>query len=221
MISFTPLAGAANSTSCGALAYLLQVDDVRILLDCGAPEWNLEAHAENAEPPWEAYCQALETCVIGIRVNVKERAHDDVCSHAQSVDLVLLSHGDLAHSGLYAYAYSRWNLRAPAYCTYPVQAIGRLATVEDILSLRAEEPFPEDSKDESGGTEELAENAAAALTIWKVHGKRVASVKDAQEAFDTLNTLRYSQPTHLQGAHPQTRLATSLTFFSPQANARD
>ena len=39
MITFTPLSGAARSSRTVPLAYLLQVDDVRILLDCGAPDW--------------------------------------------------------------------------------------------------------------------------------------------------------------------------------------
>ena len=58
MIIFTPLSGAACSTSTTPLCYLLQVDDVKILLDCGSPDWC----PENADPeayPWEEYCSAL------------------------------------------------------------------------------------------------------------------------------------------------------------------
>ena len=39
MITFTPLSGSANAQNTSPLAYLLQVDDVRILLDCGSPDW--------------------------------------------------------------------------------------------------------------------------------------------------------------------------------------
>ena len=65
MITFTPLAGGAQSSQTTPLCYLLQVDDVRILLDCGSPDWNLESFVKNgeediAEQPWEQYAQALE-----------------------------------------------------------------------------------------------------------------------------------------------------------------
>ena len=43
-----------------------------------------------------------------------------------------MSHGDLQHTGLYAYAYSRWGLTAPAYTTLPVQAMARIAATEDV-----------------------------------------------------------------------------------------
>lgn len=66
MITFTPLSGAARSSSTTPLAYLLQIDDVRILLDCGSPDWVPEpAHEmkiEGSEEPvyhWETYCKAL------------------------------------------------------------------------------------------------------------------------------------------------------------------
>ena len=39
MITFSPLAGPARDERIQPLAYLLVVDDVRILLDCGAPDW--------------------------------------------------------------------------------------------------------------------------------------------------------------------------------------
>ncbi|KAJ6598875.1 beta-lactamase-like protein [Mycena vulgaris] len=115
MITFTPLSGAAHSSRTAPLAYLLQVDDVRILLDCGSPDWSPEDPALDLEEHWEEY----------------------LC--APTVDLVLLSHGDLAHCGLYAYAYSRWNLKAPTYTSLPVQAMGRIATTEDIEGIRDEE----------------------------------------------------------------------------------
>jgi cleavage and polyadenylation specificity factor subunit 2 len=72
MITFTPVAGAANSTSTTPLAYLLQVDDVRILLDCGSPDWVQEPSPFNTNtdsmdtddgqtpPPWQEYCDNLK-----------------------------------------------------------------------------------------------------------------------------------------------------------------
>ena len=33
----------------------------------------------------------------------------------------------------------------------------------------------------------------------KTNGKYVANLQEVHDAFDSVNTLRYSQPTHLQG----------------------
>ncbi|KAJ6628813.1 beta-lactamase-like protein [Mycena sp. CBHHK59/15] len=187
MITFTPLSGAAHSSRTTPLAYLLQVDDIRILLDCGSPDWSPEDPTLDQEEPsfhWEEYCQALREC-------------------APTVDLVLLSHGDLAHSGLYAYAYSRWNLKAPTYTSLPVQAMGRIATTEDIEGIREEE-------DVGDGDEKPTQDGDAIMDSGdgspspprnrdKLKGKYVATLNEVQDAFDSVNTLRYSQPTRLQG----------------------
>ncbi len=70
------------------------------------------------------------------------------CRCAPSIDLVLLSHGDLAHTGLYPYAYTHWGLRAPAYTTLPVQAMARIAATEDIEGVREEEDVGDGSPSE-------------------------------------------------------------------------
>lgn len=129
--------------------------------------------------------------------------------HAPTIDLVLLSHGDLAHSGLYAYANARWGLKAPTYTTLPVQAMGRIATTEDVDGLRDQEDVGEaveikengDEGDEidadgSENEEQKAEKKAVKT------GKYVATLAEVHDAFDSVNTLRYSQPTHLQGLPP-------------------
>ncbi|KAJ7904700.1 beta-lactamase-like protein [Mycena olivaceomarginata] len=160
--------------------------DVRILLDCGSPDWSPENPAlkSDAEEPtfhWEEYCQSLREI-------------------ASTVDLVLLSHGDLAHCGLYAYAYSRWNLKAPTYTSLPVQAMGRIATTEDIEGIRDEEDVGDE--DESLVQEsDVVEDGTPSPPVNrdKLKGKYVATLNEVQEAFDSVNTLRYSQPTRLQG----------------------
>ncbi len=64
MITFTPLSGAAGTVRTVPLAYLLQVDDVRILLDCGSPDWCPEPSEEGEDgPAWTKYCDALKECV--------------------------------------------------------------------------------------------------------------------------------------------------------------
>jgi len=66
MITFTPLSGAARESRTIPLCYLLQIDDVRILIDCGSPDWAPEPSPFTLEqikdetPPWTEYCQLLE-----------------------------------------------------------------------------------------------------------------------------------------------------------------
>ncbi|KAK0191164.1 beta-lactamase-like protein [Armillaria mellea] len=170
------------------LAYLLQVDDVRILLDCGSPDWVPEPSTsatkeEDIEYSWEPYCKALREC-------------------APTVDLVLLSHGDLAHSGLYPYAYSRWDLKAPAYTTLPVQAMGRIAATEDVDGLRDEQDIGDEGQSPSNDEEDMdtvQELKTPPPEDIKQNGKYISTSREVHDAFDSVNTLRYSQPTHLQG----------------------
>lgn len=126
------------------------------------------------------------------------------------MDLVLLSHGDLAHSGLYAYAYSRWELKAPTYTSLPVQAMARMAALEDVEGVRDEEdvdPQPEEYSNEEGT--EMAEDTENATPKPSLQGKYVATTIEVHEAFDSINTLRYSQPCHLQGEHSRPAIISS------------
>lgn len=119
------------------------------------------------------------------------------CSHAPSIDLVLLSHGDLAHTGLYAYAYSHWGLTATTYTTLPVQAMARIATLEEVTDLRSEEdvdPKPDTpNKDvDEMDTTSIVENRKPLRPL-------IPTLEEVNEAFQSIITLRYSQPTHLAG----------------------
>lgn len=65
MITFTPLSGGAQSSQTTPLCYLLQVDDVRILLDCGSLDRNPESYvakadADAGEEAWDQYTRSLE-----------------------------------------------------------------------------------------------------------------------------------------------------------------
>ncbi|KIM46373.1 hypothetical protein M413DRAFT_17042 [Hebeloma cylindrosporum] len=192
MITFTPLSGSSRSSTTTPLSYLLQIDDVRILIDCGSPDWSPEpspfdkSATENEDQP-PAYAEYTET----------------LQKLAPTIDLVLLSHGDLAHSGLYPWAYSRWGLKAPAYSTLPVQAMGRIAVTEDVEGHRDEEEFgeapTEPQPNDTVDGEQPREPSGSPPPVRDIHGKCIATVIEVQDAFDSLNTLRYSQPTHLQG----------------------
>ena len=124
--------------------------------------------------------------------------------YAPTVDLVLLSHGDLAHCGLYSYAHARWGLKAPTYTTLPVQAMGRIATTEDIEGIRDEEDVGDDverTQDGEGDAMDSEGSLGQEHKPSKGNGKYVSTLQEVHEAFDSVNTLRYSQPTHLQGPH--------------------
>ena len=131
---------------------------------------------------------------------------------APSVDLVLLSHGDLPHSGLYPYAYSRWGLKAPAYSTLPVQAMARIAATEETDGICDEEdvnsteekaaPSNEGDvhmRDPSHSTQDnqMEEDSLPQLHVPK--RKYVATPQEVHDSFDAVNTLRFSQPAHLSG----------------------
>ncbi|KAJ3518061.1 hypothetical protein NLJ89_g102 [Agrocybe chaxingu] len=138
MITFTPLSGAARASKTTPLCYLLQIDDVRILIDCGSPDWNPEpspfepSEETQEQAPWIEYCEAIQKV-------------------APTIDLVLLSHGDLAHCGLYPWAHARWGLKAPAYTTLPVQAMGRIAVTEDVEGVRDEEDIGDEPTEKPEG----------------------------------------------------------------------
>jgi cleavage and polyadenylation specificity factor subunit 2 len=148
-----------------------------------------------------ALCRRLTFGVLTIRHRI-----------APSVDLVLLSHGDLPHSGLYPYAYSRWGLKAPAYSTLPVQAMARIAATEETDGIRDEEDVggaeeqaaPSDEgdahmRDPSHSTQDnqMEEDSLPQPHVPKL--KYVATPQEVHDSFDAINTLRYSQPAHLSG----------------------
>lgn len=95
VITFTPLYGVQSSDPC--CAYLLEIDEVCILLDCG---WTDQYDVELLKP--------LQR-VVG------------------RVDLVLISHLDMAHMGALPYAMGKLGLNAPVYGTLPVHRMGQIA----------------------------------------------------------------------------------------------
>jgi cleavage and polyadenylation specificity factor subunit 2 len=63
MISFTPLAAGARSEYTQPLAYILEIDDVKVLLDCGSPDWHPEdglKPGEDVATIWDEYCSQLQ-----------------------------------------------------------------------------------------------------------------------------------------------------------------
>ncbi|KAI9345550.1 beta-lactamase-like protein [Obelidium mucronatum] len=95
LIRFTALSGARDGST-ASMCHVLQVDNCRILLDCGGPE--------RLDP-------------------VDFRALGGMAKH---IDAVLLSHADAQHLGAYAYAHARLGLTCPCYATGPVAELGKL-----------------------------------------------------------------------------------------------
>ncbi|DBA01353.1 TPA: hypothetical protein N0F65_001592 [Lagenidium giganteum] len=94
VITFTPLYGVHSTSPC--CAYLLEIDEVCILLDCG---WTDEYDLEILKP----------------LARVVDR-----------IDLVLISHPDFAHLGALPYAIGKLGLKAPMYGTLPVHRMGQI-----------------------------------------------------------------------------------------------
>ncbi|KAJ2003749.1 hypothetical protein H4R26_002904 [Coemansia thaxteri] len=107
-LQFTAISGADDED---AVCYILEIDEAKILLDCGS---------------YENY--SAETLAQLQRV-------------ARQVDAVLLSHPDVAHIGAYPLAHSRYGMTCPAYATQAVHMMGRLCMLEVVRSLRAREEF--------------------------------------------------------------------------------
>jgi cleavage and polyadenylation specificity factor subunit 2 len=143
-IQFTPLSGSQDE---GPLCYLLEIDDIRILLDCG---WDVEFNPDRLH-------------------NLKRYQIESNVRIARDIDVVLLSHADLAHIGAYPYASAKLGLSAPVYCTLPVQNMGRVCLLDSLASKCNEEKFD------------------------------LFSYTDVNGAFDRINSLRFSQITALSG----------------------
>jgi len=109
ILRFTPLYGVKTEDL--AVCYLLEVDDFRILLDCG---WN------------DRFEEALLEPLRRI---------------APRVDAVLISQPDLFHLGALPYAVSKLGLRAPTYATLPVWRMGQLFMYDAHQSRVMQEDF--------------------------------------------------------------------------------
>ncbi|GJQ11305.1 hypothetical protein GpartN1_g3096.t1 [Galdieria partita] len=109
ILRFTPLYGVKTEDL--AVCYLLEVDDFRILLDCG---WNDHFDETLLEPLRRV---------------------------APRVDAVLISHPDLYHLGALPYAVAKLGLRAPTYTTLPVWRMGQLFMYDAHQSRAMQEDF--------------------------------------------------------------------------------
>jgi cleavage and polyadenylation specificity factor subunit 2 len=108
-VKFTPLIGAQDNSQ--TVAYLLEIDSAKILLDCG---WNFD----NLE--------SIEAIKKYFLANKRI---------APSIDVVLLSHADLDHLGGYANADAKFGLDCPCFATTPVHDMG-LQLIQDVIASK-------------------------------------------------------------------------------------
>lgn len=161
-ITLTPLSGSGSvkegdiNDKSEPFCYLLEVDDARILLDCGSRDWESDS----------SHSFKYESTLKDI---------------APTIDLLLISHSSSKHCGLYAYAYTHFGLKCPAYCSLPVKELARLSTLEDIIGWRNERDINNKVKNE--GNE-----------IWCVPTR-----EENRAAWSTVKDVRYHQPQHLYG----------------------
>eukprot|EP00730_Choanoeca_flexa_P000243 TRINITY_DN10111_c0_g1_i3.p1 TRINITY_DN10111_c0_g1~~TRINITY_DN10111_c0_g1_i3.p1 ORF type:complete len:744 (+),score=211.36 TRINITY_DN10111_c0_g1_i3:109-2340(+) len=108
IVRFRALSGAQNEDP---LCYLLELDNKRILLDCG---WN----------------ESFDVELLSLLKEV-----------APTVDVVLLSHPDLLHLGAYPYAFTKLGLTCPAYATTAVENMGQLFLYDAHQARTSQEDF--------------------------------------------------------------------------------
>lgn len=104
-----------NETTVGLAphCYLLQLDECRILLDCG---WDLNFTADFV-------------------------TNGTLQSALGKIDAVLLSYPDLLHLGALPYAVGKLKLSCPIYCTGPVYKMGQMFMYDAFLSRENVEDF--------------------------------------------------------------------------------
>lgn len=112
---------------------------------------------------------------------------------APTIDLVLLCHSTLSHLGLYAYARAHFGLTAPCYSTLPTSTMGRLTVLEAVLALRSERSIGDAVRLEKG------QEGGAAHDLENDKHFCIATAEEVDAAFEHISTLRYLQPTQLDG----------------------
>lgn len=104
--------------------------------------------------------------------------------------------------------------------------MGRIAATEDVEGIREEEDAGGEEVKKEGedstsveptdATPQPSESISAKAT-----GKYIATLREVQDAFDSVNTLRYSQPTHLQGSSSCVYMSLKTDHIScNQANVK-
>ncbi|XP_030762628.1 probable cleavage and polyadenylation specificity factor subunit 2 isoform X2 [Sitophilus oryzae] len=197
-------------------AYLLQVDDVKILLDCGWDEkFNMEF--------------------------IKE-----VKRHIHQIDAVLISYPDPSHLGALPYLVGKLGLNCPIYSTIPVYKMGQMfmydlyqsqynmkdfflfnlddvdATFDKIIQLKYNQSVPLKGKGYGLTITPLPAGHMIGGTIWKI-------MKAGEEDIIYANSFNHKKERHLNGCELEKLQRPSLliidafnaTYQQARRRARD
>ena len=99
--------------------YILQVDELRILLDCG---WD-----ENFDQDFIRELKRYIFCTKTLYIVIKYC--NIICyifRHVNQIDAVLLSYPDPLHLGALPYLVGKCGLNCPIYATIPVYKMGQM-----------------------------------------------------------------------------------------------
>ncbi|XP_028396324.1 LOW QUALITY PROTEIN: cleavage and polyadenylation specificity factor subunit 2-like [Dendronephthya gigantea] len=211
IIKLTVLSGGQDETP---LAYLLQVDEFRFLLDCG----------------WDE--------------SVSGKAIEPIKRHVNQIDAVLISHPDIYHLGALPYLVGNAGLTCPVYCTIPVYKMGQMFMYDFYQSCHNYEDFELFSLDDvdaafdqiiqlkysqhvslkgKGHGLTITPYAAGHMiggTMWKI-------VKDGEEDIIYAVDYNHKKERHLNGAvletlsRPSLLITDSYNVLNFQARRRD
>ncbi|KAJ3647638.1 hypothetical protein Zmor_019503 [Zophobas morio] len=213
IIKLQALSGAMDeSPPC----YVLQVDEVRILLDCG----------------WDEHFD-MEI--------IKELRR-----HVHTIDAVLLSYPDVSHLGALPFAIGKLGLNCPIYATIPVYKMGQMfmydlyqshhnmedfdlfslddvdATFEKIIQLKYNQSVPLKGKGYGLTITPLPAGHMIGGTIWKI-------MKVGEEDIIYANDFNHKKERHLNGCELEKLQRPSLfiidafnaTYQQARRRARD
>ncbi|XP_046847920.1 cleavage and polyadenylation specificity factor subunit 2-like [Xenia sp. Carnegie-2017] len=211
IIKLTVLSGGQDESP---LAYLLQVDEFRFLLDCG----------------WD------ETLSLDIIEPIKR--------HVNQIDAVLISHPDLYHLGALPYMVGKAGLECPIYSTIPVHKMGQMfmydfyqshhnyedfelfslddvdAAFENIVQLKYSQHVNLKGKGHGLTITPYAAGHMIGGTMWKI-------VKDGEEDIVYAVDYNHKKERHLNGAvletlsRPSLLITDSYNVLNMQARRRD
>lgn len=211
IIKLTVLSGGQDESP---LAYLLQVDEFRFLLDCG---WDEFLSLETIEP---------------------------IKRHINQIDAVLISHPDIYHLGALPYLVGKGGLSCPVYCTIPVYKMGQMfmydlyqsrhnyedfdlfslddvdAAFDKIIQLKYSQHVSLKGKGHGLTITPYAAGHMIGGTMWKI-------VKDGEEDIIYAVDYNHKKERHLNGAvletlsRPSLLIADSFNVLNIQARRRD
>jgi hypothetical protein len=221
MIVFTPLTGSAAtpgpSLSTGPVSYLLELDDVKILLDLGGNDprrTSEEGYDSTYERKVKEYVLGLQFRWYWLELDYTRSMHANLLQIyrlSPHIDLVLLSHSPTSYTSLYPYARTHWGLKCPVYGTQPTVEVGRLGCLEEAVGWRNEVDVDglhghnKEDEDVDGddhnkdNNDELGDARGREQEEKALKGPYVCTAEEINEAFDHIKAVRYSQPIHLSG----------------------